>query len=263
MALTTYTPPDDRIVHRTEVDFVDRVFLGTPVHIVQGDNSLPVVAVKMYKMGQPYCVPDTASGNIRWKKPRPSKYFVYNPFLGFDSEDNSVAYFEVTSQMTTESGPVHAILEILVGENEDKAGSGPLQILIDRNPIQEDDLEDTNELKTLKGYVEDAKESASNSAESARISDENAKKSAKSEANAAKSEEQAKEYSGNPPIIQNGTWWIWDATEKQYKDTGARALLIDENGGDQVKMWFGTVGEYNALPVIHPDIYYNILEGEP
>lgn len=44
---------------------------------------------------------------------------------------------------------------------------------------------------------------------------------AKDEAVAAA--ETAQQYSGKPPIIQNGTWWIWDAESKSYMDTGEAA----------------------------------------
>lgn len=44
---------------------------------------------------------------------------------------------------------------------------------------------------------------------------------AKDEAVAAA--ETVKQYSGNPPIIQDGTWWIWDAESKSYMDTGEAA----------------------------------------
>lgn len=44
---------------------------------------------------------------------------------------------------------------------------------------------------------------------------------AKDEAVAAA--ETVKQYSGKPPIIQDGTWWIWDAESKSYMDTGEAA----------------------------------------
>lgn len=50
-----------------------------------------------------------------------------------------------------------------------------------------------------------------------------------SEENAAESEQQAKEYSGNPPTIQqneagNYTWWTWNADAQEYQDTGEVAV---------------------------------------
>ena len=37
--------------------------------------------------------------------------------------------------------------------------------------------------------------------------------------------------------------------------------MIDGNSGQSVRVWFGTVEEYNALEEIRGDTYYNILEG--
>ena len=33
----------------------------------------------------------------------------------------------------------------------------------------------------------------------------------------------AEQYSGKPPIIQNGTWWTWNADKQVYLDTGEAA----------------------------------------
>ncbi|MDE7262276.1 MAG: collagen-like protein, partial [Oscillospiraceae bacterium] len=40
---------------------------------------------------------------------------------------------------------------------------------------------------------------------------------------AAESAETAQQYSGKPPIIQNGTWWTWNADMQAYKDSGEAA----------------------------------------
>lgn len=75
------------------------------------------------------------------------------------------------------------------------------------------------------GYAADAKASSTSAANSAE--------------SAAESADTAKEYSGNPAIPQNGTWWIWDAEHKEYKDTGYPAkgnlmypiFYLDESTG--------------------------------
>lgn len=68
-------------------------------------------------------------------------------------------------------------------------------------------------------------------------------------------------YSANPPILGDDLYWYtWDGTA--YKNTGVKAsMLLDENSGEKIRMWFGTVQEYNALERIESDVYYNILEG--
>lgn len=65
-------------------------------------------------------------------------------------------------------------------------------------------------------------------------------------------------------IGENGNWYEWDTETNSYRDTGRPATaLVNQNGGGMIRMWFGTVREYNLLPKIEEDVYYNILEGEP
>lgn len=110
--------------------------------------------------------------------------------------------------------------------------------------------EDTNNAKY---FSEQAKSGAASSNDSANISSESAssaqlsKNAAESAQNAAEqaagkaeefsttasekareafdNAEKAQQYSGKPPVIQNGYWWIWDADAQQYTDTGKRAVL--------------------------------------
>lgn len=65
-----------------------------------------------------------------------------------------------------------------------------------------------------------------------------------------------------PYIGEDGQWYAWDEDSGAYEDTGVSSTtLVDENSGQRVRMWFGTIAEYNALPEIRADTYYNILEG--
>lgn len=55
----------------------------------------------------------------------------------------------------------------------------------------------------------------------------------------------AKQYSGKPPIIRNGTWWTWDAAAQKYVDTGEEA-----RGEDAVLPEHLIVGEeFGETPV--------------
>ena len=98
MAISTYTPLPDRIIHNTEVDFQTRTQLGMTVHLVQYDKSLPIVAVALYSNGQPYQIPTGAEMNVRVGKRDGTK--VYNPVLGCNI-NRTICYFEVTQQMTS------------------------------------------------------------------------------------------------------------------------------------------------------------------
>ena len=98
-------------------------------------------------------------------------------------------------------------------------------------------------------YAEDAQESAQ-TAEDA-------------ETAAVSAADRAEEAALHAPYIgENGNWYVWDREQGIFTDTGQPATaLIDGNSGQSVRVWFGTVEEYNALEEIRGDTYYNILEG--
>jgi hypothetical protein len=107
----------------------------------------------------------------------------------------------------------------------------------DPTPTQAEQLQ--GEIDQIIGTIQEATQSAAAAAASeaaAKASEEAAEDSADSAGNdarvAAESARTAKEYSGNPPIIQNATWWIWDAEAKAYVDTGetASAVAVEANG---------------------------------
>lgn len=89
-------------------------------------------------------------------------------------------------------------------------------------------------------YVESAKSAAEDAAQSASSSAESAEDAAYSALKAAESAKSAEQYSGNPPIIQGGTWWTWNAAKQEYEDTGEAArgnvmfatFYIDVDTGD-------------------------------
>lgn len=72
-------------------------------------------------------------------------------------------------------------------------------------------------------YVEGAKDAADAAAGSAADAAKSAQDAAGSATSAASSAQSAQQYSGKPPIIQNGTWWTWDAAKQEYVDTGEAA----------------------------------------
>lgn len=72
----------------------------------------------------------------------------------------------------------------------------------------------------VQSYVEQAATSATNAAASAAAAANSAAAADIFAKSAAKSEQSAKEYSGKPPIIQNGTWWTWNASMGKYVGTG-------------------------------------------
>lgn len=76
---------------------------------------------------------------------------------------------------------------------------------------------------SVEGYVESAKDAAAAAADSAEDAARSAKDAAQSASEAAGSARTAREYSGKPPVIRGGFWWVWDAEAKDYKSTGEAA----------------------------------------
>ena len=105
-------------------------------------------------------------------------------------------------------------------------------------------------------YVTQAQKHAQAAANSATEAAQSATDAAQSETNAeqsaedaAESAQSAKEYSGKPPIIQNDTWWTWDAEEGEYVDTGEAAR------GDVMYATFAIDPETGLLTMTTPDGY--------
>ena len=222
--LETYDPSgkENLILHTTQTDFISRDTFGTPIHLVQGDNRLPVVEVELYQDGQPYTVPKDAAGNIRWKKPVPSPYYVYDPLLGV-SKDRQKVYFEVTQNMTTGYGQVGAVIEIVVGENVGM--SGPLSIFLDKNPVSRDDIEDTNEFKSFEQLVTDAQVAASQAQAAKNQVQQNAEEILDAARLATDTAEKASRLALHPPKLtdENDHWWIWNDKVQDYVDSGIDA----------------------------------------
>ena len=179
MGVATYIPPSDRIIHNTAVDFGERWSLGTAVNLMQYDKTLPIIAVSLYSGGQPYTIPSSADLNARVGKSDGTK--VYNPVLGCNSTRN-VAYIEVTRQISAVYGPALATLELIIEGNV--AYSSYILLDVAKNPAPDDAIESTNEYKSLFEAINDAKDAI-----------------------------------GKPPIIQNGTWWLWNSEKKAYVNT--------------------------------------------
>lgn len=177
-----YTPDSNRVVHYTYADMTARQIVR-PVHLVQYDQGLPIIAVKLYNDGLEYTIPTNATVNIRCGKVDGN--FVYNPALGWDSAMHTV-YFEVTKQMTALAGEINPIVEIEL--NNKIVSSGAIAVQIDFNPVQEQSIRSTTEYLTAKQYADSAassKNAAASSASNASASATNAKKSETAAANSA------------------------------------------------------------------------------
>lgn len=147
MAAANYSPPETALIKATRADF-DRRDVVQPVHLVQYDDTLPVLAVALYKGGQPWTLPTGADVNLRMDKK--DGHYVYNPALGLSS-DRATVYLAVTAQMTTGYGTFAPVIEVLAGGGV--AGMAALRLEIDRNPVQDGMIESTDEYKTVQALA--------------------------------------------------------------------------------------------------------------
>lgn len=147
MAAANYSPPAEALIKATRADF-DRRDVVQPVHLVQYDDTLPVLAVALYKGGQPWTLPTGADVNLRMDKK--DGHYVYNPALGVSS-DRSTVYMAVTAQMTTGCGTFAPVIEVLAGGGV--AGMAALRLDIDRNPVQDGMFESTDEYKAVQALA--------------------------------------------------------------------------------------------------------------
>lgn len=161
MGVSIYTPTG--ISHATSVDFSKRS-VNQPVHIVQYDRSLPILAVSLYNNGQLYRLSETMEASIRLGKP--DRTFVYNKALGCDST-RTIVYFEITQQMSLFDGEYYPVIEIMDGDKI--ANSSTIYLVVDRNPVQRDYIESTIEYKELVDYRDEAVKAGNEAKEAAKI----------------------------------------------------------------------------------------------
>lgn len=174
MAATIYEPLSTAHLKSCTVDFDIRPDKKA-VNLVQYDQTIPVLCVSLKKGGTEYKVPSDADVNIRMDKR--DGYHVYNPALGVNAE-RTIAYFAVTPQMSTGWGDYYPIVEITVGGGI--AGSAPIWLHFDRNPLPENAIISSDEYKTLEQIVADVNNAVADAAASA-------SKAAQSEQSAASS----------------------------------------------------------------------------
>ena len=149
------------IIHNTSVDFTRRV-ISEPVHIVQGDRTLPTLAVELLSDGQPYTVPDGAQVNIALDKKDGT--FVLNKA---DSVDGNIATFTIPAQMAAVAGDFTPEVQIVNGAGQ--ATTGKFPYIVDKAEIQEGMLESTSEGTALISYVDKAEAAADRAEDAAKV----------------------------------------------------------------------------------------------
>lgn len=104
-------------------------------------------------------------------------------------------------------------------------------------------------VQAVSQYVEPAQQAAAAAQQSATNAAQSETNAAQSAEDAAESAQSAQEYSGKPPIIQNDTWWTWNAEQGKYVDTGESAR------GDVMYATFDIDPETGLLTMTTPDGY--------
>lgn len=141
--MNIYIVGDNDIIHETSTDFVLRS-VAKETHVVQYDNLLPIVKVYLFNNGERYVLPDDASVNLRFGKA--DHTFVYKGVLGCN-ESRDAVYFSVDQQMTAIDGKANPVLELF--HSTGHLSSSPIPFIIDKNPIQDGDIESQDDFKIL------------------------------------------------------------------------------------------------------------------
>ena len=141
--MNIYTVKSTDIVHNTSVDLITRWYTRE-VHIVQYDNSQPIVAVKLFKNSDRFVLPDGYEANLRFGKK--DRTFIYKPVLGCN-QDRDTVYFAVDEQMSMFYGKVNPIIEFTY--NGAVVGSSSIPFVIDKNPIQIGDVESKSDYPAI------------------------------------------------------------------------------------------------------------------
>lgn len=130
-----YVENKNDLIHETSVDFVLRS-VSREVHVVQYDNLLPIIKVNLFNDDERFEIPNVARINVRLSKI--DHTYVYKEITKCNQERNAI-YFDVDFQMTVIDSKITFVIELVLGSTV--ACSSPVALIIDRNPIQQEDVE--------------------------------------------------------------------------------------------------------------------------
>lgn len=153
---------EQQILQKINLDFA-RAGIPPRVFAKQGDNNMRVVAVSLYNDGKAYKVPGGYAVNVSAKKPDGKS--VYNPAT---EVAGNIAYITLTQQMLAVHGIVSAEIEVVRGPDTLKTEKWQINVEECANP--ENQIESTDEYKTIQQLLaetEAAKTAAATSASAA------------------------------------------------------------------------------------------------
>lgn len=146
-----YEVTESDVVHYTSVDFVART-PAKDIYIVQYDSSQPIIAVTLYRNRSEFFLPAGYEANVRFGKR--DRTYIYKPVLGCSSDRNTL-YFSIDEQMSLICGKALAIIELVKTDtSKDPAvttitGSSVIPFIIERNPVQESDIESMSDYPAI------------------------------------------------------------------------------------------------------------------
>ena len=167
--MNIYTPDQNKVLHYVNVDLATRSFIDA-VHLVQYDDKLPILAVRMFQNGVNYDAKEASRIQLRYGKR--DQTFVIADTLGV-SDDGSIAYFELTKQITVEAGEHKTLIDVIYADEKEvttaNGASSSFSVVVDKNPVTDDMIESTIEFKQLAEYRNEALEYKDDAYESAMI----------------------------------------------------------------------------------------------
>lgn len=132
---------------------VDKFYASDIIRWVQYDDTIPIVAVDLQYEDQHWNIPDGATLKVRMKKP--DKHTVLNDVMGVD--ESGIVYFAATRQMTAAWGKGTIVIEV---DSSGTKNSANITVMIEENPVKDDDMQSKDEYKSLERILEEAKKAA-------------------------------------------------------------------------------------------------------
>ena len=123
------------IIHETSVDFVLRP-CSREVNIVQYDNSLSFLKIKLYRDTKPFKIEDFSSitFQLNYGKPNRESVEITAEYYSQESDDCTALYFPITDAMSELNGLCKAVVKMTY--NNKYAHSSQVLFKVLKNTVQ-------------------------------------------------------------------------------------------------------------------------------
>lgn len=163
---------------------------------------------------------------------------IYDALAAMNKESSSAMEYASTAKDSAQTfaGSAMDSASIAIQKAED-ASSSAKKAAESESKANTSEINAESKAVEAAGAAQKAKTSEINAANSETAATQKASEASKSEIaakaaqeEAAKNASLAQQYSGKPPKPLNGTWWIWNAEQQLYVDSGIRCELIGPAG---------------------------------